>query len=395
MSFFYDRDDRTVFPDNVVEAGGEQLGFIEGVRLGYDVQKKIDNLDAYSEGQKEIYAPIVDIIADRSGETFINPGNYFGGSSAQGHNEQMSVWSANQIIGHIKDNPDLYPEDEFQSLTFEGIDALIKERAVATYEDAQEASKHGTAMGTLGQFIGAIGASVTDDALAELAIIGGPASLIGKSLGVRSLASSAMRGAVIGMSAEAAIQTGVMDWYDTLGLDYGWEQFVLNVAAGGVIGGGLPVAGRAVKLGFGQMKRGITTLERAGRVSPDEAALAKLDIDEAELEADVPEGVADATEHLDNLVAATADLEVGRAPNNPNMPTVEDPLPTVADIDDADPTNFTVTLDDVPDDEVFEMSFSDGIGGGTQTRSMTGAEIKEAARQDQSMLDRLEGCVVK
>jgi len=399
MSFFYDKDDRTVFAENAVQFGGEDVGFLEGVRLGYNVQKKVDNLDAYVQGIREVYQPIVDLIQDRSGQTFINPGSYFGTSAQPGINEAMRSARVKEIFQHIQENPDLYPEENLQALTPEGVDALVIERARDAYAEAQRAATNNTALGVLGQFIGSIGAAVTDDELLDTTITTGSAA--SRGLGATSLTGSMFRSAVIGMSAEAAIQSGVMDWYDTLELDYGWEQFAANVAAGGVIGGGLPVVGRGIKLGFNQLRRGINSLERAARISPDDANLARADIDQAELQSEVPEGVDDAPEHIANIERAVADLEVGRMPNNPNMPTVDDPLPTIADIDDVDATKFDEMLNDLTDDDIVRVVFDEtsdvdvtakGLSDG---RELTGADIKRIVREDESMLDRLRGCVVR
>ena len=93
-----------------------------------------------------------------------------------------------------------------------------------------------------------------------------PAGLVG--LGTKPLLSIAVREAALGAGTEAINQIGVKQWYDELGYDYGYGDFIARVGLAGAFGASLPVAisgaGKTVSATAGQLKKGYQALKKAG-----------------------------------------------------------------------------------------------------------------------------------
>ena len=76
------------------------------------------------------------------------------------------------------------------------------------------------------------------------------------------------------------------------------------------------------------------------------------------------------------------------------MEGIRDPAsaePTPREIDTADPTALDPEIDALADDDIIVI---DAPQDGAPLQ-LTGAELKQQVAQDNSMLDRLRGCVLK
>ncbi len=289
MSFFYGRSEPEKIGLNVLPDTGEEIGFVEAIPKAYKTQVSARNTDTYEYLLREQMDPILEVIEERSGEKFINPGLYVGASDTRGQSERSRNQSLNKIIKHIKANEDLYPE--YQDLSPETIDLTIKEIAKAEIEASEKDRPKLTAAGVVGDFIGGTGGVLVDQNFFELNLL-----TLGINAPAQTLARTLFRDAVVGAGTEAILQAGVKDWYDEIGVDYTWGDFVGNVAAGGVGGAVLPQAfrygGKGLKAGVSltndQLRKGLVALRDAGYIKKKDADIINDLVDDAEIVAERP-----------------------------------------------------------------------------------------------------------
>jgi hypothetical protein len=384
MSFFFRKSDTSVLGKDLVEVGGEELGFFDSISSGYYEQRYARNSDAEIVLLDEYFEPILDTIIARGGPKFTPPSHHYGDTDSVGHSERMRVHKINEIIGYVKENSDLFPE--YQDLTIGKINDDIISRAQDELKRSEEEAKkaHG-----LGRFIGSAGGFFTDRNFLETSTL---TAGLGRVAEGSALWRTALRFGLVEAGREAAIQPAVKEWYEKLGLDYDYKDFLMNVGTVGVTAGGLPFVGRGVALTFDQARSGVNALRKDRVISEDDANSIRASIDEAELETEtLVDGVeVDPIEHLKNLDDATADVHAGRFPGETDVPTRYDPLPTVEDIEELTPDTYARALDDLDDDEI--ILIGDEVEG---YQEFSGVALKQEFEQTQSKLDRLRGCVVR
>ena len=280
MSIFYEQYYNTGIGDTPFAYGGEEVGFADALSQAYDSQIRGSNIDTYVELMTDELQPLIDAIKEREDQTFINPGHYFGASDSQGHNDGMREYRLGQLFDHLNANRELYPE--FQDLTRESLHERITSTALEAIETGRESAERETTLGSVGGFIGTAGGIFADDAFLEQIFMMGPAAFTRSSA---TLGQTMIREAIIGGGMEAQLQAGVMEWYNSLGLDYGYDQFLTNVAAGLVIGAALPPVlkggSTAVNLTFDQARRGFEAFKGTS-IKPKDADLAMDQIDDLE-----------------------------------------------------------------------------------------------------------------
>ncbi len=383
MSFFFRKSDTSVLGKDLVEVGGEEIGFFDSISSGYYEQRYARNPAAQIVLLGEYFEPILDTITARGGPKFTPPDHHYGASDSVGHSERMIGHQIKEILGYVKENSDLFPE--YQDLTIgkinDDIIARAKDELKRSEEEAQKA--HG-----LGRFIGSVGGFFTDAAFVETSVM---TAGLGRVAEGSALWRTALRFGLVEAGREAVLQPAVKEWYEKLGLDYGYDDFLMNVGTVGVTAGGLPFVGRGVALTFDQARNGVNALRKDKLISEDDAAAIRASIDEAELETEtLVDGVeVDPIEHLKNLDDATADVYSGRFPGETDVPTRYDPLPTVEDIEELTPDTYARALDDLDDNEI--VLIGDEVEG---YQEFSGAQIRLELEQDDSMLNRLRGCVV-
>lgn len=382
MTFFFNQGETSSVGLDLVQTGGEEPGLFDSVSGGYYEQKRTRNGDAKLVLLDEYMQPIIDDIANRGGPKFINPSHYAGASDSMGHNEEMRGIKTQEIIDHLNDNPDIFPE--YQGLSIDGINETLKTRAkeeLAKFQ-AESEKRHGV-LPIVGEFIGNVGGSMVDSNLIEVTIMTGPIGLVGHA--GRVLWQRALALGLIEAGREATIQTATQKWYKELGLKYGYEEFLTNVASVGITAGLLPVAGKGISLTYDQARGAVKALRKDGSLSKSDANSINASIDEAELLNEIPPNI-DPLEHARNLDDATADLNIGRLPGETDVPTIHSPLPKIDDIEDLTPDTYTRALDDLADDELIQLA--------DEIEPLSGASLKQDFAADDSALDRLRGCVV-
>lgn len=324
MSFFYGKSEPEKIGLNVLPDTGEEIGFVGAIPKAYKAQVRGKNTDTYEYLLSEQMEPILDTIKERSGEEFINPGSYIGATDTMGHNERARNNTINKILKHIKKSPDLYPE--YQDLSPEIIDRRIKDIAKTEIDASEKDREKLTTAGVIGDFIGGTGGVFVDQNFFELNLL-----TLGINAPAQTLSRTLFRDAVVGAGTEAILQTGVKEWYDEIGVEYGWADFVGNVSMAGVGSAVLPQAlrygGKGIKAGVSltndQLRKGLTALRDAGYIDKKDADIIGDMVDDADILAERPPSFVgdDAAQELKSKIKAA--IEASKQPGAEKIPQPE------------------------------------------------------------------------
>lgn len=332
MSFFYGKSEPEKIGLNVLPDTGEEIGFVEAIPKAYKAQVRGKNTDTYEYLLSEQMEPILDIIKERSGEDFINPGSYIGATDTMGHNERARNNTINKILKHIKKSPDLYPE--YQDLSPEIIDRRIKDIAKTEIDASEKDREKLTTAGVIGDFIGGTGGVFVDQNFFELNLL-----TLGINAPAQTLSRTLFRDAVVGAGTEAILQTGVKEWYDEIGVEYGWADFVGNVSMAGVGSAVLPQAlrygGKGIKAGVSltndQLRKGLTALRDAGYIDKKDADIIGDMVDDADILAERPPSP---SAEGDINAAVPSAKPVAEAVAKDTAPDLVDPKPIADPVDE-------------------------------------------------------------
>ena len=259
--------------------GGDDTGFNENFKAAYDGHLKLNRTDSRAINLREEWDSVITEIKDKTGKSFINPGNYLNSYSAspdtpiRGYN-----FSSKQILDFVKERPDTFPD--LINLDNDTIFEKAKKRAVKSLDVNADVAARQTTTGLIGEFLGGALASVTDlPNVAAIYLTGGSSTIV-KETFKQVLAAG---------TSEAIIQTEVSDWYKSLNLPYDYKTFLSNVAlasaGAGVMTVGVMGAKPAYQLTKKQIIKGIEALEKSkarveGRpyeVNPDIKAIKEID----------------------------------------------------------------------------------------------------------------------
>ena len=332
MSFFYGKSEPEKIGINVLPDTGDEIGFIEAIPKAYKAQVRGKNTDTYEYLLSEQMEPILETIKERSGEEFTNPGRYIGATDTMGHNERARNNTINKILKHIKKSPDLYPE--YQDLSPEIIDRRIKDIAKAEIDASEKDREKLTTAGVIGDFIGGTGGVFVDQNFFELNLL-----TLGINAPAQTLARTLFRDAVVGAGTEAILQTGVKEWYDELGVEYGWSDFVGNVSMAGVGSAVLPQAlrygGKGIKAGVSltndQLRKGLTALRDAGYIDKKDADIISDMVDDADILGERPPSP---NAEGDINAAVPSAKPVAEAVAKDTAPDLVDPKPIADPVDE-------------------------------------------------------------
>ena len=254
------------------------------------------------------WQPVVEDIEETTGVVFPNP--------ARGY-RNYDLASA-RIFKYIKENSQELPH--LQGLTHEQLEKTAILNAKAARENLEALSATRPDNPVLPGLLGSMGAVMTEPAV--LATV--PASF---AVGGGGLLKLMLTEAVLAAGSEAAIQIEVSDWYNSLGYDYDFEDFVSRVGIAGVAGGGLAGllygAGKAVSFTTDQAKRGLDAYSKAGlrKKTPADDALEK-EISNIEQDVDA-RPIEDTDEHhirLQKARQAVANADISQLPREADMP---------------------------------------------------------------------------
>lgn len=265
----------------------------------------------------EIWGPIVDL-ANENGGDFENPGMYLAGSLFDASSPRLYEKVSQDIYSWMAQNKDTLPP-ELQDINPDVINQRTKDFVQSKENELAELARTNPDLASAAaRFIGSMGTAFGDPVTQATMPFGGWS---------KSLWKNVMQNAAINAGAGAITEVDVKKWYDELGLEYGYDDFLKNVAIQGAFGAALPVAGRGIQMTAAQAKKGWEVLSGKGRkpISPEDQAL--VDVLEAQeevvasnpLETPQDPNVAE-FEHQSRLTKAQAAIENNMAPNMPPEP---------------------------------------------------------------------------
>ena len=214
---------------------------------------------------QDTWEPIVEEIQSLTGEKFKNPGDYLrpnvfailSGEAMRGYGSRRYSYEARQIEKYVRANREsLSPELVVSVLDTERDDSWRQASRDKFFSEQNELAEltdrsPGFARGAA-RFVGTVAAGAADPLNQAFMI-----TPVGAS---KTFSGLVLKEAIIGAGVEAIQQPDVKDWYDSLGLDYGWEEFAQNVGGAALVGGAFPIAlrigGQTVRLTAEQARKG-------------------------------------------------------------------------------------------------------------------------------------------
>jgi len=222
---------------------------------------------------------------------------------------------ANKIFKFIQDNQDILPDD-LKTLTPENVAADIDQIRRDAREEFEDVSSRSVgAGGFTGRLAGGAVASFKDPVIQGTSVVGG---LYGTS---KSLLRLALIEAALGGGASAITQPKIKEWYDELGYDYTYKDFLRNISIDAIASAGLGVG---INLTARSVSKGYNAFKTTDNANPESQALANAADDAVDLEQsnplENPTTPGSQVEHEQRLTEATHSLQSGRAPDLTNEP---------------------------------------------------------------------------
>jgi hypothetical protein len=306
--------------ENVVKA--KDVGFLNG--------DAGSNSPGFAKSQ--IWEPIIESLNEteflNNGERWTNPARYLISAPTTGQykSEKAYTNAIEKIFSTIRQNqinlsPDLNQVNE-SFIEKQTVELVNRERAeLQKLSDDNPGFLYGTA-----RFGGAMAASLSDPAAQQAMMLEG-AVAIGRTMW-RQLFNSAVLNGGAGAFSEIAVK----EWYDELGVDYEFSDFVANVSANAALGAAFPLAGAGIKLTANQARKGylaLTNNNQRGTLENREMAAGLLEAEEFE---EIENPLQSATPNEAQYVHNQRLVEAGAAAANAQPPAMspDAPLPMSA-----------------------------------------------------------------
>jgi len=224
----------------------------------------LDSSIARTNILRDIWTPMVEEVNAATGSKFYNPMDY-GFEGLPGDYESESLAFMSFVKEFERDNPGVIDPKIISLMSLEAIDAAVigeARQAAAEFESVSENSE-GFLAG-VSSLAGSVVAGAGDPW--NVALMLGTMGIGAGASGVKTLASIALREALINGTGEALKQPLVASWYNKVGMEYTAQNFAMNVGSAAALGAVLPTAivgtGRAVSRGL-DIKAGVTRDTRA------------------------------------------------------------------------------------------------------------------------------------
>ena len=125
--------------------------------------------------------------------------------------------------------------------------------------------------------------------------------------------------AISNAGVEAIQQPGVAEWYESLGLEYSWKDFVTNVGSAAIIGGAFPIGikigGKTIGLTYEQAKKGARLLTGTRKTDLQETAEILEEVASSTVESNpLQNNSIGQAEHQARLTEATVAINDGEMP---------------------------------------------------------------------------------
>jgi hypothetical protein len=225
MSIIYSDINIQPYKSNAPVLGGEDTGFLENMQAAYDAQ------ESFTKGSSsrtiafdDIFAPIRQKVIDRSNVSAVDRVSMFGADS-----RNQYAWAdrdypkyVNNTLDYIKQNPTLFPEPEFQGLSYDMLEGKAVEGSRKKIEDQKEVGARQTFFGGVGEFIGDIGGNWSTMDTFSLAVpeVKGPAA-------IWPIVNRMFQNTILNTGVEAAKYPDIKDWQEKVtGQEYGFKEFL-------------------------------------------------------------------------------------------------------------------------------------------------------------------------
>ena len=237
-----------------------------------------------------------------------------------------------EIYKFVSENQDTLPDD-LKGINEELISSLLKQQFDDAQASEQSRSIHNPGpLRATARFAGGTGSSVGDPINLITAPFGGAVVNQGGKLLWKGVASNML----VNAGAAALTESEVADWYEKMGAEYTFEDFVYNVSLNAALGGTLPLAVPGVRMTW-QKSKELADILIAKGFKVDAKTQALLDmIDDFEATNDsnpfrrnsALESLDADAAHEEALTAASAAIQDGNAefiPPAPLLPLKEQP----------------------------------------------------------------------
>jgi len=316
-SWLLSKSDPLFFKES--EGTDQPLGTVEeNFQFAYENDRLNEIGSSKAESYADVWGPIVDEINEKGGPLFRNPGNVV-------YNNKHYENRKNRIFDYVEQNQELFPE--LQDIRTRDFDSQAQGLAQQARDEFNELDQRSPGLtNVLAQFSGSFASFFRDPGM----LVTMPAGLL--NFGVKSLFGVAVREAGIGAGTEAINQIAVQKWYEELGYDYTYSDFIARVGTASAFGFTLPYtiagAGQGVKMTTSQMKKGLQVLKGAGAPETPAMRAAETSIERIEaIEADNPlrpsadlDEIDASLEHQTRTVEADEAVLFNELPNIPDQP---------------------------------------------------------------------------
>lgn len=225
MGIIYSDINVQPYKSNTPVLGGEDTGFIENMQAAYDAES------SYTKGSAsrtiafdEIFAPIRQKVIDRSKVNAVDRVNMFGADSRNqyGWTDRDYPKYVNNVLDYIKQNQDLFPEPEFQGLTYDILEGKAVDNSKKKIEAQQEIGQRQTFFGGVGEFVGSIGGNWSTLDTLSLAV---PEYKM--SVPIWPIVNKMWQNTVVNTGVEAAKYPDIKNWQEKVtGKEYGFKEFL-------------------------------------------------------------------------------------------------------------------------------------------------------------------------
>ena len=213
------------YMSNPSVVGGESTGLWENLVAA-------NNADAsYKLGDEsrtivldEVFAPLRQKVIERSNVSAVDRVSMFGADS-----RNQYAWAdrdypkyINNTLDYIKQNPDLFPEPEFQGLTYDILEGRAVEASRKKIEEQKEIGSRQTSWGSVGQFVGEVSGNWSALDTFSLAI-----PEIKAVPYLYPIVSRMFQNVIINTGVEAGKYPEIKSWQEKVtGKEYGFEEFL-------------------------------------------------------------------------------------------------------------------------------------------------------------------------
>lgn len=213
------------YKSNTPVLGGEDTGFLENMQAAYDAQASFTKGSASRTiAFDEIFAPIRQKVIERSNVSAVDRVNIFGADSRNqyGWADRDYPKYVNNTLDYINKNPDLFPEPEFQGLTYDILEGKAIEGSKKKIEDQKEVGARQTFFGGVGEFIGDIGGNWSSLDTLSLA-----QPEIRAPKYIWPIVNKMFQNTIVNTGVEAAKYPDIKDWQEKVtGQEYGFKEFL-------------------------------------------------------------------------------------------------------------------------------------------------------------------------